>query len=172
VDLLCVSVEDVTVSHLGSYVEMFELAGGESIKIRVIYSSHCWSKAFDAETDQDTVRFMDGNRARAFCPDRFELSLDLRRLIERLPRNRIYMTAAERNFGTYCATEMLEDGRSYTAFFTIRRGSGRFDGIRHKLTMHIESAYLRPQPDPIGQKAGFTALISAALNGKSLSFKR
>jgi hypothetical protein len=81
------------------------------------------------------------------------------------------MTSAERSFGTYCATEMLEDGSSYTAFFTIRRGQGRFDGVRHQLTMHIESAYYCAQPDPMGQKTGFSALINSALTGKPLSFK-
>jgi hypothetical protein len=170
--LSIVSVEEIVVPHLSSHVETFELAHGDIVKVRIVYSSHCWSRKRDADADGGATKFMDGIRPRTFCPQRHGFSFDLRRLLQGLPRNKIYMTSAERNFGTYCATETLEDGRSYTAFFTIRRGQGRFDGIRHHLTLHVESAYYCAQPDPNGQKTGFSALINAALTGKPLSFKR
>jgi hypothetical protein len=172
VSLSIVPVEHVAVPQLSSHVETFELAHGGIVKVRIIYSSHCWSRKHDTDADGGSIKFMDGIRPRTFCLVRYGFSLDLRRLVQGLPRNKIYMTSAERNFGTYCATEMLEDGSSYTAFFTIRRGQGRFDGVRHQLTMHIESAYFCAQPDPKGQKTGFSALINSALTGKPLSFKR
>ena len=131
-----VPVEDVAVPHLSSHVETFQLTQGSVVKVRIIYSSHCWSKTRLEEFDGSAIKFMDGIRARSFCPERYGFSRDLRRLVQELPKNRIYMTSAERNFGTYRANQMLEDGRSYTAFFTLRRGEGRFDGIRHSLTAH------------------------------------
>ena len=161
----------MAVPHLTSHVAAYELPKGDIVKVRVIYSSHCWSRAYDAGHDGQN-RFMDGLRPRGFCEDRYRLSFSLKELIEGLPANKIYMTLAERNFGAYCATKILKDGTAYTAFFTLRGDKGRFDGVRHRLTLHVESAYMCPQPDPLGQKAGFPALINSALTGKQLSFKR
>ena len=161
----------MAVPHLGSHVAAYALPKGDIIKVRVIYSSHCWSRAYDAG-HEGRIRFMDGIRPRGFCEERYRLSLHLRELIAGLPANKIYMTSAERNFGTYSATKILADNTAYTAFFSLRGDKGRFDGVRHRLTMYIESAYCRPQPDARGQKTGLPALINAALSGKALSFKR
>jgi hypothetical protein len=161
----------VAAPHLSSHVAAYELPKGDIVKVRVIYSSHCWNRAYDAEHTGQT-RFMDGLRPRGFCENRYRHSFSLKDLIAGLPANKIYMTAAERNFGTYCATKLLDDGTAYTAFFTLRGDKGRFDGVRHRLTLHVESAYKCPQPDPMGQKTGFLALINSALTGKPLSFKR
>lgn len=172
VKLVEISDSDVIVPHLKSHVISYQLPGGDIVKVRIIYTSHCWSEAHDSISHVGKIKFMDGKRPRAFCPIRYKLSIGLRELIEGLPRNKIYMTPAERNFGTYCGIKILEDGTAYTAFFTLNGGKGRFDGIRHKLTLYVESAYLYPQIDQIGQKTGFQALVSSALTGKPLSFKR
>lgn len=166
-----ISVAYVSAPHLSSHLAAYELPKGDIVKVRVIYSSHCWSRAYDAE-HSGQIRFLDGLRPRGFCEDRYRLSFSLRELIEGLPTHKIYMTAAERNFGAYCATKILSDGTAYTAFFTLRGDKGRFDGARHRLTLYVESAYMCPQPDQTGQKTGFPALINSALTGRPLTFKR
>lgn len=64
---------------------------------------------------------------------------------------------------------MLEDGTAYTAFFSIKSRSGRFDGIHHKLELFVESAYIRAQPEN-GQKVKAAVIIGQALKGKKVKY--
>ena len=83
---------------------------------------------------------MDGIRPRAFCPDRYVASSALGGLLANLHRNRLYLTPSDRNYGTYNnATTILANGTAYTAFFTLKPHKGRFDGIRHKLRLYVET---------------------------------
>jgi hypothetical protein len=66
---------------------------------------------------------------------------------------------------------MLDDGTAYTAFFTLRPQKGRFDGIRHKLRLYVESAHHRPQPEN-GQKVKIAVVIGQALMGKKVKYFR
>ncbi len=118
------------------------------------------------------MQIMDGIRPRAFCPDRYGASAALGGLLANLPRNRLYLTPSDRNYGIYNATTILPDGTAYTAFFTLKPRKGRFDGIRHKLRLFVESAHYRPQPED-GQKVNVAAIIGQALQGKRVKrFRR
>ena len=167
-----ISERDVIVGHLTSHVVSYSLPDRDTVKVRVIYTSHCWNEAYDSNLHSGKIRFMDGKWPRAFCPERYRLSFGLKELIEGLPGNKIYMTPAERNFGTYNGVKILDDGTAYIAFFTIKGEKGRFDGVRHRLTLYVESAYLCTPLKKIGQKTGFAALLTSAIKGKPLSFKR
>ena len=60
VSLSFVPVGHVAIPHLSSHVETFELARGGIVKVRIIYSSHCWSRKHDADADGGSIKFMDG----------------------------------------------------------------------------------------------------------------
>lgn len=159
------------VEHLAPHILTINLPRGERINILVVYSCHCWSEGFEAEKHEGQMKIMDGIRSRAFCPDRYTASMDLKDLFEGLSRNRIYLTQSDRNYGTYNATKIRDDGTAYTAFFTLKAQKGKFDGIRHKLRLFVESAYSCPQPEA-GQKVKAAAMVGQALKGTKVKYYR
>jgi hypothetical protein len=159
------------VAHLTPHVLTVDLPKGDRVNILVEYSCHCWTRTFDLTAHAGGMQIMDGTRPRAFCPLRFAASVDLATLLGTLPQNRLYLTPSDRNYGTYKATMMLDDGTAYTAFFTLRAHKGRFDGIRHKLRLFVESAHHRPQPED-GQKVKIAVIIGQALMGKKVKYFR
>lgn len=159
--------------HLDAHVLAFPFTvdDADEIKILIRYSCHCWSRGLeDGERPAGTV-FMDGKRARVFDPDRYEASLHLPELLRGLPTNRIYVTRSDRNYGVYNARLVNPDGHAYTAYFQLKNRKGRFDGIRHKLELTVESAYAKAQPEP-GGKTGFKAVIAKALHGRTVKYRR
>lgn len=161
----------LSVPHLSPHILTVDLPKGDRVNILVEYSCHCWTRAFDTAAHAGQMQIMDGIRPRAFCPDRFAASVDLAALLGTLPDNRLYLTPSDRNYGTYNATMMLPDGTAYTAFFTLRPHRGRFDGIRHKLRLFVESAHHRPQPEN-GQKVKIAVVVGQALMGKKVKYFR
>ncbi|PHQ69215.1 MAG: hypothetical protein COB93_08620 [Sneathiella sp.] len=159
------------VPHLAPHILTLTLPKGDRVNMLIGYSSHCWTRTFDDTLHTGQVRIMDGIRPRAFCPDRYAASTDLHGLLDNLHRNRLYLTPSDRNFGSYNATTILPDGTAYTAFFTLKLHKGRFDGIRHKLRLYVESAHHRPQPEP-GQKVNVAVIVSQALKGDKVKYFR
>ena len=159
------------VAHLAPHILTIVLPKGDSVNIMVEYSCHCWTKEFDNAAHAGQMKIMDGIRPRAFCPDRFMASIELAELLTTLPQNRLYLTLSDRNYGTYNATMMLGDGTAYTAFFTLEADKGRFEGIRHKLRLFVESAHHRPQPED-GQKVNIAVIVGQALKGKKVKYFR
>lgn len=159
------------VPHLSPHILTLSLPKDDKVNMLVRYSSHCWTRTFDDSVHAGQMRIMDGIRPRAFCPDRYAASTDLHGLLDDLHRNRLYLTRSDRNYGTYNATTILPDGTAYTAFFTLRQQKGRFDGIRHKLRLYVESAHHRPQPEA-GQKVNVAVIVSQALKGDKVKYFR
>jgi len=159
------------VEHLAPHILTITLPKGERVNILVVYSCHCWSEGFQDTKHDGQMKIIDGTRSRAFCPDRFIASKNLRELLEGLPRNKIYLTRSDRNYGTYNATKIFEDGTAYTAFFTLKAQKGRFDGIRHKLRLFVESAYSCPQPE-VGQTVKAAVMVGQALKGTKVKYYR
>jgi hypothetical protein len=159
------------VPHLAPHILTIALPKGDVVNLIVEYSCHCWTKSFDDAAHAGQMKIMDGIRPRAFCPDRFIASIALSKLLTTLPQNRLYLTPSDRNYGTYNATMMLTDGTAYTAFFTLKTNKGRFDGIRHKLRLYVESAHHRPQPED-GQKVNIAVIVGQALKGKKVKYYR
>ena len=166
-----IRADDVHVPHLEPHVETFALDQTDEVKILIRYSCHCWSCGYEDRLHAGQLRFLDGSRARAFDPYRHDASIHLSGLMRNLPHNRIYVTRSERNYGAYCSTLMDAAGHRYTAFFTLRPRKGKFDGIRHKLLLVVESAYGRAQPEP-GMKTNFRAVIAKAREGEMVKYRR
>jgi len=159
------------VAHLAPHILTITLPKGDVVNIIVEYSCHCWTRSFDDTAHTGQIKIMDGVRPRAFCSDRFSASIALGKLLATLSQNKLYLTPSDRNYGTYNATMMLDDGAAYTAFFTLKTNKGRFGGIRHKLRLYVESAHRRPQPED-GQKAKIAVIVGQALKGKKVKYFR
>ena len=159
------------VFHLAPHILTVILPRGDSVNILVEYSCHCWTEEFDTAAHAGQMQIIDGKYLRAFCPHRFAASVDIATLLTTLPQNRLYLTLADRNYGTYNATMMQPDGTAYRAFFTLHSDKGRFNGIRHKLRLFVESAYHRPQPED-GQKVNIAVIVGQALKGKKVKHFR
>lgn len=160
----------VAVAHLAPHVETFALDATDSVRILIAYSCHCWTCAFDPVAHASQTMFIDGTRHRAFDPVRHDASVHLGDLLRALPENRLYVTPSDRNYGVYNATLPDESGAFYTAFFTLTPRSGRFNGTRHQLTLYVESAYARSQPE--GMKTSFRAAVAKAREGKTVKYRR
>ena len=160
----------VAVAHLAPHVETFALDATDSVRILIAYSSHCWTCAFDPAAHAGRTVFMDGARPRAFDPVRHDASVHLGGLLRALPQNRLYVTPSDRNYGVYNATLPDPAGGFYTAFFTLTPRKGRFNGVRHQLTLYVESAYARVQPE--GMKTSFRAAVAAAREGRTVKYRR
>lgn len=161
----------VFAEHLSSHVETFALPKGDSISILVSYSCHCWTSSHDEYAHRGMVRIYDGVRPRVFDAARYETSQQLPDFMRNLMQHRVYVAASERNYGCYNASLVDGDGLAYTAFFTIRPDRGRFNGRRHALLLRVESAYTRMQPDH-GMKTSMSAILSAALKGEMIIYRR
>lgn len=162
---------EISVPHLEAHVASWTLPKGEVINVLISYSCHCWTSQHDPDHHGSEQRIMDGVRARVCDSSRFEASAGLPELIKSLDKHRIYVTGSERNYGAYNMSFMAADGLAYTAFFIIRPRRGRFNGIRHRLQLTVESAYHTVQPQ-VGSKTSLQAALSAGLQGKMVKYRR
>ena len=108
-------------SHLDPF--QFEASSAKvprPLRINVRFTTHCFSQAFDpARHPTDEPPIMDGQRRRAFCPDRYALSPRLPTLIRGLanPSARVHETAARRNWMYAAIVEVPVAGTRYQVFF-------------------------------------------------------
>ena len=160
----------ISVEHLQPHIETYQLDGNDKVNILIQYSCHCWTCGWDDIVHAQQIIFLDHNRPRAFDADRYNASINLSNLIKNLAENRIYVTRSDRNYGCYNAT-LSENSNYYTAYFTVKPKKGRFNGIRHKFILFVESAFAKPQPEP-GMKTNLRAVIGKAREGKTVKYRR
>ena len=171
-------MDDVEVPHLVSHVVTFDVGANGNVdkaKVLVWYSSHCWSSRWNDDDASGRARFKDGTRDRAFNPERFNASLGLPTLIKKLPEIQVFRPAMGENYGCYNSREINDEGLAYTAYFTMqhkKKGEYRFNGIRTKLLLRVQSAYLRKQPDATNSNTSLRPVIGAARHGKMVRRRR
>ena len=141
------------------------------LRINVRFTNHCFSEAFDpTKHPGDEPVVQDGQRRRAFCPDRYNLSQRLPALIRGLadPATRVYETAARRNWMYAAIIEAPVVGTRYQVFFELRRTTPERRRLQD-LDMVVESAYPadpnRPEPNILGP-VRFALLAGALYLGK------
>ncbi len=165
-----VTDNSIHVPHLAPHVIKIAMPRGEYIKIKIIYSSHCWSSIYDCEQHNfKPMIIMDNFQKRVFDVERFKGSKKLPEFLTQLSNHRLYLTPSDRNYGVYNASMIIDDF-AYTVFFTMKKNKGKLNGIRHSLLMRVESAYHAPQPSK-GMKVNIFAVIDKALKGEKLKYK-
>lgn len=136
---------------------------GRALRIGVRFSNHCFTEKWDEAVHAGQPVILDaGNRPRAFCPVRFELSRGLPDLIRGLPDGHVHQTP-EANYVKVTAA----DGAAYRMFFNIKRGGHQGDGCH--VTLFVESAY-SPNEDGLAvekmTKVRFRVLVTKTLRGE------
>jgi hypothetical protein len=135
---------DVEVPHLTDTVLSYKLPEGDLFHVKVVFTSHCWTRSFQDGRDDDRFVVYDHNKQRVFCQIRYGASIGLIRMLQGLANHMIY-NASDRNYGAYNATVKANDGQYYTAFFTLKRERGSLNGQRYRFVMRVESAYFTAQ---------------------------
>jgi hypothetical protein len=156
----------VDLSHLEDFVlTAVTESRPNGVGIRIRFSNHCYSEAYDDDRHADRPTFLDpGGRERAFCPQRHALSHHLPELVRRLPEGRVHLTP-ENNF----VRATLAEGAEYRMYFNVRKKPD----VEADLLLVVESAYAPDKavlPTHRMQKVRFKVLVDKVLRGERLSF--
>lgn len=159
----------VELAHLDGFdLEFGTQARPLGVRIRVRFSTHCYSETFDEAEHGDRPVVMDHNdRKRAFCPVRHEMSKQLPDLVRGLPDSHVFMTPE----GNYVRIT-LGEGVEYRMFFNLRKAGEK---VEADLSLYVESAYAPTQKVLAAsamQKVRFKVLVDKVLSGGKLKFNR
>jgi hypothetical protein len=145
--------------------------GQKHVKLRVVYSIHCFTEKFDNQVHRDHHRYTYGEETRAFNQVRYECSLQLPKIIGNLGRARVYR-ALQQNY-TYVAHIPIEgSSKPYSLFFTLQRSNSKPED---QVTMYVQSAYIKPLTvGPNAQNWRFGSLLGqmAGVFGKTAKKER
>jgi hypothetical protein len=175
---LCIRGEIYDLSHLEPFqFDVLSSKVSRSLRINVRFTNHCFSEAFNPEKHQaDEPVISDGQKRRAFCPDRYALSLRLPSLIRGLadPAVRVHETAARRNWMHAALVDVPSTGTQYQIFFELRRTVPDRRSLQD-LDMVVESAYpadpSRAKPNILGP-VRFALLAGSLYLGKVVKTRR
>lgn len=164
------SVQDhqVSVPHLAPQILTVQLAQGDRVNIIVKFSCHCWTKRYDEALHRGQMRIMDHKHPRVFDPGRYADSLHLPTFVQGMMGHKCMLTASERNYMSFDATIAGAGSGVYRVYFDMRQDKGRWNGIRHKLQMYVESAYIKHDSEE-GTATSFQNIVAAALQGKKIA---
>jgi hypothetical protein len=144
---------------------------GRPLSIRAHFTSHCYTEAYAPELhgpDWEALRD-ENNLLRAFCPDRYKLSLQLPALIANLPDNKkVHGTGEGRNY--VHVVNLSGRASPYEIYFRLRRAAGN-DTADLRLT--VESAYCRDGLSKLRKRPNsmrFAVLAHKIATGKPVRF--
>jgi hypothetical protein len=115
------------------------------LSIRAQFANHhCYSRKYDpAIHSTEEILFTEAkDRHRVFCPDRYELSRRLPKLLPELPNKRVHQTSQSRNYIYVVPLDIL--GIAYEIYFMLQRAAPE-DAADLRLT--VESAYRSDRPN-------------------------
>lgn len=149
-------------SHLDSFD--FELrVNKEYFKIKVIFSHHCFTEKRLKHHTPDFFYHHKGDNKRAFCMNRYTLSLALPKTIQTLGNATVYHSEQNNFFFVRTSTISNLNGPYIIFFKPIISRSSTVD-----VAMHINSAYLKPNMTQEGSGINFTTLIEATANNRKI----
>jgi len=132
-------------------------------RIRIIYSLHTFTKGLEPNHDV-AFNYADARESRTFCPDRYNKSLQLPKIMKNLDRGHIFHTNSQ-NF-------MRIDngaGLSYEVFFTVQRSSE----VDNDLNIYVQSSYDRTRGNsPKAGKIKFSVIAYNTLHNKPIKVYR
>ena len=133
------------------------------VEIRVVYSSHPFTRKC-ADGERPHVPYSKPHDPRVFCPERYQLSLHLPKIIEGLETRRCYATHF-RNYFIVDTFDLLPANTEYWVFFNTKKAEP--DAMR----LFVESAYAgNPRKLPRGLRR--ESVMFRALVNKTLGLKK
>lgn len=165
--------ETYSLKHLEPFTLSLESKRSKrTLKIRVIYTNHCFSKGLERNKEDfcvgDPVFDRETTRPRIFCSERYDLSLRLEGVIRSLIGRKVRQTASERNW-CYVTEVQLDDG-DYHVFFELKKASDEKKRMQD-LELRVESAYLLREANFLGSML-FDLLCSKVYQNEKTRTKR
>lgn len=135
----------INIPHLDPFI--FELSittGGNasmSIKIKASFSNHCWTRSLAKNENREFQHliFLDYRSRRTPDIDRYILSKNLYRAIEKIRVSKIYLTPQTERYMAIYDLDVNGDVKKYAIFFSLKRD--RASG--HDLDLFVNSAYIK-----------------------------
>lgn len=142
------------------------------LSVHVTFSSHCFSKGYDAAAHPDSEPILrdSAQRPRTFCAIRYRLSLGLPTVVQgwNHAQSKVHETATRRNWA-YSMT-IQDPAGPYHVFFEIRRAAKEKP---QDLNLVVESAYHQTGGAPrLLGKMGFMLLCGKVYIRQPNSTKR
>ena len=155
------------ISHLSGFC--FSVVQPDWTKeIEVRFSWHCYTRTPDHSEKVYILR--NGKERRCFCPERYELSFHLPKIISELQERYIVQTGR----GNYMTVELLNEKgekQRYGVFFSLRKGAPK-----QPLRLTVESAYAltskQAQPRASRQKIRFRVVVFNTWRGKTIRYSK
>jgi hypothetical protein len=126
---------------------------GRAILIRVHFTHHCYTEAFDpAIHTEDQIVCYDAppdGRPRVFCPIRHKMSLDLPNLIKDLPGHKVHQSTSRRNY--VFVVPLKISNQLYEIYFMLQRAE---PAEKSDLRLTVESAYPVEAASPVPKRPG------------------
>ena len=150
--------DTLSLTHLEPFTLVIDSEKAKkTLRIRVTFSNHCFTKRFYPETEPKGFPLLDTDtpRPRIFCPVRYRLSFQLPELIRSIQASgaKVKQTSARRN---WAYSIQIEDPEGpYHVFFELSR-SGNHQKAWQDLNLVVESAY---HEGPEGEKPTFIGKI-------------
>lgn len=160
---------EIEVPHLTPFIFTETLPNGQTVKILVSFASHCWTESYDAVKHAGQTIIMDHKWERAFDAQRFALSAGLPAMVQGLQGHNCYLTPEKRNYMAIDGRVSLPNGQNYRVVFKMKFNRGKYDGVRFRLEMFVESAYPTSDP-PAGRSVGFSTIVAKALKGEIVKY--
>ena len=144
----------------------------KTLRVRVTFTSHCFSEAYDAATHPpgDTIIDQDTKRWRTYCPVRDQLSKGLSNVISTLIDEEVWQSATERNW-VYSTTVQVAAG-PYHVFFEVKKAPPE-QRTWQDVNLIVESAY--PQsgaPPAVRGKKPFALVCGEEYTGRRRKAKK
>ncbi len=107
------------------------------ISLYITFSCHCFTEKFDSEKHFEHHKYTHKKEIRAFDKIRYECSLQLPSIIQKMLSGKIYRTNESY---TYVTEIVLDREEKYSIFFSLEKSTKLEDSLR----IFIKSAYLKP----------------------------
>ncbi len=138
------------------------------LSIRVQFANHhCYTKKYDPKVHkpQQIIITEAEDRRRVFCPDRYDLSHALPKLITELPTKRVHQTSQSRNYVYVVPLEVR--GNRYEIYFMLQRAAPA------DAADPVESAYRNDGPPSLRKRPNairFVVLAHKVLMNQRVRF--
>lgn len=143
---------------------------GRDIVVRVHFTHHCYTKAFDEEehAENQIVCYDAPDRPRVFCPIRYKLSLELPVIIKTLATHRVHQTTVQRNY--VFVVPLNVNNQLYEIYFMLQRA---LSDDKADLRLTVESAYPVEAATPVPKRPNairFRILAYKTLRNEPIRF--